>query len=369
MKIGIDARMLSSNFGIGRYVQQLVNQLQKIDTDNEYLIFLRQENFEELTITNSNFKKILADVAWYTLEEQKDFLKILKDNPVDLMHFPHWNVPYFYKGDFVITIHDLTMYHYGRPEASTLGHMKFWLKDKAHRTLIKHLVKKAKHIIATSEFTAIDIVNTLGVERNKITVTYQASFVLENWQENEKVLEKFAIKKKFVLYVGAAYPHKNLNKLLESWELFNEEKSSDYELVLVGKDNYFYQNLKTKFSSLKNVVFTGLVGDSDLVNLYKKASVFVFPSLYEGFGLPPLEASLYGLPVVASSSSCLPEVLGEGALYFDPENIEQMADVLYSALTDENVRSDLKYQARENLKRFSWEKLASITQNIYTKYL
>jgi len=169
--------------------------------------------------------------------------------------------------------------------------------------------------------------------------------------------------------VGAAYPHKNLNKLLESWELFNEEKSSDYELVLVGKDNYFYQNLKTKFSSLKNVVFTGLVGDSDLVNLYKKASVFVFPSLYEGFGLPPLEASLYGLPVVASSSSCLPEVLGEGALYFDPENIEQMADVLYSALTDENVRSDLKYQARENLKRFSWEKLASITQNIYTKYL
>ncbi|OGH85825.1 MAG: hypothetical protein A2493_02240 [Candidatus Magasanikbacteria bacterium RIFOXYC12_FULL_33_11] len=365
MKIGIDARMLSSHFGIGRYIQQLILQLQKIDKENEYLIFLRQENFEELKIENPNFTKVLADVPWYTLEEQKDFLKILDDNPVDLMHFPHWNVPYFYKKPFCITIHDLTMYHYGRPEASTLGQVKFWVKDKAHRLLIKHLVKSSKHIIATSEFTAIDIVNTLGVERNKITVTYQAPFVLEDWQKNENVLEKFAIKKKFVLYVGAAYPHKNLDKLLESWKFFNEEKSTDYELVLVGKDNYFYQKLQEDFADLHNVVFTGLVGDSDLVSLYKQASAFVFPSLYEGFGLPPLEASLYGLPVASSSSSCLPEVLGESALYFDPENKEQLADVLFSILSDENIRSELKYQVRENLKRFSSEKLALITREIY----
>ena len=369
MKIGIDARMLSSNFGIGRYVQQLILQLQKIDKDNEYLIFLRKENFEGLKIENNNFKKILADVPWYSLEEQKKFLKILDDNPVDLMHFPHWNVPYFYHKPFVVTIHDLTMYHYSRPGETTLGHMKFWIKDKAHRILIKHLVKEAREIIVTSQFTALDLNQTLDVPEDKMIVTYQAPFQIENFVEQENILEKFGINKKFVLYVGAAYPHKNLNKLLESWQIFNEEKNQDYELVLVGKDNYFYKKLKEKFLGVKNVVFTGLVDDNDLVNLYKKASVFVFPSLYEGFGLPPLEASQYGLPVAASSASCLPEVLGEGALYFDPENIEQMSDILYTILTDENIRSDLKIQAKDNLKRFSWSKLAFLTKNIYENAL
>jgi len=369
MKIGIDARMLSSAFGIGRYIQQLVLHLQQIDTENQYVLFLRQENFAEVKITNPNFTKILADVAWYTLEEQKKFLDILNKEKLDLMHFTHWNVPYFYQGKFVVTIHDLTMYHFARPEASTLGSVKFWLKDRAHRTLIRHLVKKAKYIIATSEFTAEDLVTTLGVSRDKITVTYQAPFVLETLEvNNENVLEKYGINKKFVLYVGVAYPHKNLETLLQSWQIFQEE-NIDYQLVLVGKENYFYKRLKTKFANLKNVIFTGFVDDKNLVSFYKKASAFVFPSLYEGFGLPPLEASLYGLPVASSSASCLPEVLGESSLYFDPYNKEQIVDVLNNVLSDENIRFELKNAARENLQRFSWEKLARETKNVYFLFL
>lgn len=367
MKIGIDARMLSSAFGIGRYVQQLVLELQKIDTTNQYILFLRQENFNDVEIINPNFSKVLADIQWYTLEEQKDFLKILKNNPVDLMHFPHWNVPYFYNGRFIVTIHDLTMYHFARPEASTLGHVKFWLKDKAHRKLISHITKKAEYIIATSEFTANDIVETLGVDRKKITVTYQAPFALDSSGENKDVdvLQKFGINKKFILYVGAAYPHKNLEKLLESWKIFNEEKSKEYSLVLVGKENYFYKRLKEKFANLENVIFTGFAEDVDLVNLYKKASAFVFPSLYEGFGLPPLEASVYGVPVASSSASCLPEILGESALYFDPNSAEQITDILDTILTDENIRFELKRAGRDNLRRFSWENLARQTIGLY----
>ncbi|MFA7314828.1 MAG: glycosyltransferase family 1 protein [Candidatus Magasanikbacteria bacterium] len=367
MKIGIDARMLSSAFGIGRYIQQLVLELQKIDMENQYILFLRQDNFDDVKITNPNFTKILADIPWYTFEEQKEFLHILKNNPVDFMHFPHWNVPYFYQGKFVVTIHDLTMYHFARPEASTLGHVKFWLKDQAHRKLISHVVKKAEHIIATSEFTAGDIAKTLGVDRKKITVTYQAPFALDNFDEkdNQDVLQKFNIKKKFILYVGSAYPHKNLDKLLESWQIFNEEKNREYDLVLVGKDNYFYQKLKEKFFNLDNIVFTGFVDDSDLIGLYRQARVFVFPSLYEGFGLPPLEASFFRVPVISSSASCLPEILGESALYFDPENVRQIVDILDLALTDENIRLELKRFGRENLQRFSWEKLARQTKNIY----
>ncbi|MFA7245361.1 MAG: glycosyltransferase family 1 protein [Candidatus Magasanikbacteria bacterium] len=370
-KIGIDARMLSSTFGIGRYVEQLVKQLQNIDTKNHYIIFLRKENFDDVQIVNPNFEKVLADIPWYTLEEQKDFLKVLTEHPVDLMHFPHWNVPYFYKGDYVVTLHDLIMYHFPRPEASTLGKVKFWIKDQAHRTLIKHIAKNSKHILTTSNFTAQDLINTLQVSSEKISVVYQAPFEVVKKIEDKivNVLEKFVINKKFVMYVGSAYPHKNLGKLLEAWHIFNEEKNNDYQLVLVGKNNYFYEKLQEEYFYVQNVIFTGVVSDTELIQLYKSASVYVFPSLYEGFGLPPLEASVYNVPLAVSSASCLPEILLDSALYFDPNNSSQIADVLDTILTDENIRFELRNNAKNNLKRFSLEKFVRETWEVYNKNL
>ncbi|MBU0596789.1 glycosyltransferase family 4 protein [Patescibacteria group bacterium] len=402
MIIGIDCRMLGpKQAGLGRYVEQLIKYLPEADIENQYVLFLKKENwnlvveydeFEKVKYGQprtgesgtihlpKNFKKILANIDWYSWREQIKFKKIIKNEEIDLMHFPHWNVPFFYNNPFVVTIHDLIMYHYPRAEATTLGPIKFWLKDKAHRILIRHAVKKAKHIIVTSEFTKNDIVDTLGAEIKNISVIYQSPFIGEkkletgNWK---LVADKYGINKPFVLYVGSAYPHKNLEGLVEAWKIFNEKYSNDYQLVLAGRENYFYKKLKSKISDpdgsvfggtdQKSVIITGFVPDNDLSILYQEASLYVFPSLYEGFGLPPLEAMAHDLPVVSSSRSCLPEVLGEAALYFDPENYEQMAEVIYQGLTDKDIRSELKQYGKENIERFSPSSLAIETLKIYNE--
>ena len=366
MKIGIDCRMLSSKFGIGRYAQQLVWHLQESDSENQYVLFLRRENWEEVKCWKSNFIKVLADIPWYSWQEQVKFKKIIDKENVDLMHFPHWNIPIFYNRKFVVTIHDLIMYHYPRPEATTRGRVLFWLKDKVHRIVIKHAVKRAKKIIVTSEFTRQDLHQTLNVPLEKMCVTYQAPFGLktEDLRFKDSVIDK-----SYILYVGAAYPHKNLEGLLKAWKIFCDKYGGDYKLVLVGKASYFYNNLKSIRQSadlnLKSVIHLDNASDDDLVNLYKNTSLFVFPSLYEGFGLPPLEAMKNGAVVASSNRSCLPEVLGEAAIYFDPENYEQMADIIYKALTDEDIRQELKNNSQNLLLNYSWSKLASQTLRIY----
>ncbi len=362
--------MLGSGFGLARYTQQLVRHLLETDLENQYILFFRNSNIKEFKgDDNRNVKIVIADIPWYSLAEQVKFKKIIKKEEIALMHFTHWNVPLFYNDPFVVTVHDLIMYHYPRPEATTLGPIKFWIKDKLHRIVLNHAVKKAKHIIVTSEFTKQDVHETLGVELEKMTVTYQAPF--EQGYKDTRIQgykSDFGITKPYVLCVGAAYPHKNLEGLLQAWKLV-QEKSDNYQLVLVGKSDYFYDKLQSAITNLKSAIYLGFIEDDELVELYKNASLYVFPSKYEGFGLPPLEAQQYGTPVVSSSASCLPEVLGESALYFDPDNFDQMADVIYKGLIDESIRHELKQNARENLQRFSWGKLAGETLKIYKNFI
>ena len=310
------------------------------------------------------------DIPWYSWKEQTTLARTIRKQKLDLMHFPHWNVPIFYNDPFVVTIHDLIMFHYPRPEATTLGPIKFWLKDRMHRRVIRHAVNRAQHILVTSEFTKQDVHTMLHVPHDKMTVTYQAPFgdKKQETRNKKQILEKYGIGKPFVLYVGAAYPHKNLEGLIEAWKIFSQKYGDQYQLALVSRDDYFLRQIKTNYpiTQLPNYpLFTGFVPDNDLAILYEHASLYVFPSLYEGFGLPPLEAQAFGVPVASSNRSCLPEVLGESALYFDPENYQQMADVIHRGLTDENVRFELREKARENLKRFSWETLARQTVEAY----
>ncbi len=366
MVIGIDARLLGKGFGIGRYVEQLIENLQKIDAENQYVLFVKEINNE---IKDSRFRQVLADVPWYSWQEQLQMPKIIKKEKIDLMHFPHWNVPFFYKGNFIVTIHDLIMFHFPRPEATTLGPLKFWLKDMAHRLVVKNAVKKAKHIITTSEFTKIDVHNTLKVPLEKMTTVYQAPFISPgNEEDRQGILEKFGIKKPYVLYVGSAYPHKNLDGLLKAWELFLNKFNLDYRLVLVGKENYFYRKIKESEIAKKlgdRVVFTGFVPDSELDVIYKESELYIYPSLYEGFGLPPLEAMTRGVPVASSNSSCLPEVLGEAAIYFDPNDIENIADTIKKVLLDDNIRHELSVNRVAELKKYSLQKMAEQTLKIY----
>ena len=377
MRIGIDARMIGSGYGIGRYIEQLVTHLLKIDNENEYVFFVMEHgtwNMEQLRVKckMSNVKCVPVRIPWYSWKEQVKLKPIIKKAKVDLMHFPHWNVPLTYNDPFVVTIHDLIMFHYPRPEATTLGPLKYWAKDRAHRLVIRHAVRAAKHILTTSEFTKQDVHKTLAVPLEKMTTTYQAPFGdKESRIRNQElgINSKFQIQKTYVLYVGAAYPHKNLEGLLKAWTIFQEKYGGEYQLVLVGKEDYFWRRLMSNVKcQMSNVVCTGFVSDVELGELYKSASLFVMPSLYEGFGLPPLEAMAHDVPVVSSNRTCLPEVLGEAALYFDPENYEQMAEVMWRGLTDEDVRFALKENAREELKRYSGNKLAEETLRAYERF-
>lgn len=368
MKIGIDARMFGSGFGLARYVRELILHLELNDNENEYVIFLQKNNWDVYTPARPQFQKVLADIPWYSVPEQVSLPRILRRAAVDLMHFPHWNVPLAYRGPFVATIHDLTMYRYPRTDASTHGPLVYWAKDQAHRLVVRQAVRRAKRLFVTSEFTKEDIHHTLGVSREKMLVTYQAPFCHGDQTEGQTTtLVEYGIHKPYVLYVGAAYPHKNLSTLLEAWQIFLRNYGDTYQLVLVGKHDWFYEKIKAAVRTIPQVVCTGFVPDAALSALYAQASLFVYPSLYEGFGLPPLEAMAKNVPVVASNRSCLPEILGEGALYIDPENSEQMADMIYRGLTDEAVRFDLRSQAKIELLRYSWDTLAATTVSEYRR--
>ncbi len=371
MRIGIDARMYGPRQGgLGRYLQQLILQLEQIESTDEFVIFLRKENWDDYTPKNISFKKVLADIPWYSWREQLQLPGIIKKENVSLMHFPHWNVPLFYKDQFVVTIHDLLLLHYPTRAASTLGPITYWCKNLAYKFVLRHAVKKSEHIIAVSEFTKLDLRKTLGIPLDKITVIYQAPF--DNFQfPNNQLLDTYDISKPYVLYVGVAYPHKNLSGLLRAWKLFEEKYGHECQLVLVGKNNYFYAKLRTLNSELRtaNVVFTDFVPDDSLPALYQNAALYVNPSLYEGFALPALEAMSHGLPVASSNATCLPEVLGSAALYFDPKNYSEMAEAIHEGLTNVPLRTALVAEGRKILTRYSAKKLAEKTYHIYQKNL
>lgn len=391
-RIGIDARMMGKGYGIGRYVEQLVGGLLQNDSpEYEYIFFVQRNAVDELktsvSIHGQKSNVIACDIPWYSWKEQMNMPQIIREARVDLMHFPHWNVPLAYHDPFVVTIHDLTMYHYPRPEATTLGPVKFWVKDWAHRLAVKHAVGQAQLVIATSEYTKQDIVATLGIEKEKIAVVYQAPF--ENLKEGalnpanacesaddanisnlELICKKYDIKKPYVLYVGAAYPHKNLERLIEAWGLFEETYSVDHQLVLVGKEDYFYRRLMSSIEyRVSSIKYIGSVSDDDLSALYQSASLFVFPSLYEGFGIPPLEAMVHNVPVISSNRACLPEVLGEAALYFDPESPSDISDKIQLGLKDMEIRSTLRQNAKHELQRYSFESFMRQTMNAYAMAL
>lgn len=373
MRIGLDARMMGKGFGLARYTEQLILHLLKVDQENEYVFFLRTENWDQILGTAPRVKKVLADIPWYTFQEQVQLSRIIKKEKVDLMHFPHWNIPYFYNDPYIVTIHDLIMFHYPRAEATTLGPVKFWIKDLAHRMLLRKIGERAQHIVATSKFTKQDIHKTLQIPLEKMTVTYQAPAFASGATAGKpaNVLNKYHITKPYIMYVGAAYPHKNLERLTDAWNMYEQKYGSTHQLVLVGKENHFYSELKKYHSTnapQSQVIFAGFVPDEELSDLYTHASLYVFPSLYEGFGLPPLEAMTHNIPVISSKESCLPEVLGNAAHYFDPNSTEELVEAIHIGLTNTVLRETLQANAQIILQKYSWDRLAAQTLAVYKQF-
>ena len=370
MRIGIDARFFGSiGKGLGRYTQKLIENLEKIDTQNQYFIFLRRANWDEYIPRSKHFTRVLADIPWYTLREQIQMPKIFHKCGLDLVHFPHFNVPVSYKGRFVVTIHDLILFRYPTRKASTLSAPVYFIKKKAYQRVIRSAIQNSSQIIAVSKHTKKDILKHFRIEPEKIHVTYEGvDFASAPRQESHQtILQKYGIITPYVLYVGNAYPHKNLERLIIS---FREaaKRHPDLNLVLAGKEDYFYKNLK-KFAKEKKIpglIFSGYISEEHLPTIYSEAKLYVFPSLYEGFGLPPLEAMVMNTPVASSNTSCLPEILGNAAHYFDPRGISETAEAIERVLTDNTLRKHLIAAGKEQIKKYSWEKMARKTLDIYS---
>lgn len=369
-KIGIDARFYGPiGKGLGRYTQEIVDNIIKLDRTNEYVVFLRRENFNSFNSDNPKVKKTLADIKWYGWAEQILLpFYIWRERPA-LMHFPHFNVPIFCPVKFVVTVHDLILIKFPTQRATTLAPLIYQIKNFFYKIVITLAVKRARKVLAVSEYTKKDMVRQFKIKSEKVVVTYEgvADFSLERpgAGNSADILMKYNITKPYLLYVGNAYPHKNLESLLRVHSAINQQ-AKNLKLVLVGKDDYFYHRLKqSAVNQAGAVIFPGYAPDSDLKVLYTEASAYIFPSLYEGFGLPALEAMAFGLPVISSNKTCLPEILGDAAIYFNPENEAEMKEKIELVVKDENLRREMITRGLEQVKKYSWSECARKTLEVY----
>ncbi|MFA5776344.1 MAG: glycosyltransferase family 1 protein [Patescibacteria group bacterium] len=359
MKIGIDARFWSQT-GIGRYIREIVGELAKLDAQNDYVVFLIESDFDSVTLP-SNFKKVKTNIHWHSFSEQLILpLLYLKEN-LDLLFVPHFNVPIFYPGKFVTTIHDLTVLRVRTGRVTTLPYPVYMVKYFG--AFLAHLIaiKRSQKIFTVSQFVKNDIVKTFRVDPRKVVLTPCAvdeSFIRRQDNEVAAVLQKYKTHKPYLFYVGNGYPHKNLERLVKAFELVIKD-FPNLSLVLGGKKNFFYERLEKESASLVvcgRLVFPGFIADSDLPALYSGAEAFVNPSLYEGFGIQTLEAFACGCKVICSNATSLPEIGGDLANYFDPCDINNMAKVIKSALV--KTSSDFAAKAINRARQFSWRSSA-----------
>lgn len=374
MKIGIDARFLGPmGTGIGRYTQKLIENLEKIDKKNKYIIFLRKENLHFYEPANPNFRRVLADIPWYGVREQITLPAIFCREKLDLLHAPHFNVPIFYRGKFIITIHDLIKNEWRGAEATTKGPLEYQIKRLGYSVVIRCAVHQARAIITPSNYVKDRVVGLFKVNPRKIVVTYEAGTLLGKERTGEErkvedVLGRFKITKPYFLYVGNVYPYKNVGRLLKAIKILNEEMEKSAQLVLVGARDVFRERLEREIvrkDVLKYVTLTGYVSDPDLIDLYREAEAYVQPSLSEGFGLTSVEAMSLGTPVVEAKASCLPEVAGDAALFFDPYDSSDVAEKLAEILGNKRLKSRLSRKGLAQAKKFSWRQMAQQTLKVY----
>lgn len=368
-RIGIDARMYSSRFtGIGRYAYELIAHLAPLDQDNEYVVFLNGPEFETFVPPGPNSRAVRVDAKHYSLAEQTSLLSALRKEELDLVHFTHFNAPYFYRRPFVVTIHDLTLSFFpGRKMSSPLHRF-------AYHRVVSHAIRDSQGIIAVSEYTKGDILKLYDVPEAKITVTHEGIGEEFSPSRPADVRLSGGLKLKhgsYLLYTGVWREHKNLRRLLSAF-LSLAEDVPDIDLVITGRHDPLYGeilSMPAEAGLADRVRFVGHVSESELIALYRNARAFVFPSLYEGFGLPPLEAMSCGTPVVSSNASSLPEVCGDAALSFDPLSEDDMRRKLAMIVKDDGLHGELSKKGLQNVKRFSWKTMAEKTLHTYHQAL
>ncbi|GAC1392507.1 MAG: glycosyltransferase family 1 protein [Candidatus Saccharimonadales bacterium] len=360
-KIAIDARELRTS--TGRYIERLLHYLQKIDTNNEYVVLLKPVDIKAWSPTNSHFTKIECPYPEFSFGEQIGMQKMLDELKPDLVHFGMTQQPVRYKGKVVTTIHDLTTTRFRNPSKNPLV---FVTKQQIYKWVVKRVAQKSDRIIVPTDYVKKDVADYCGVKFNKIVVTPEAADIITASVEPIAKL----MNRQFLLYVGRPQPHKNLNRLMLAFKTV-ARTHPDLQLVLAGKFNSNYQLLSdfAKKNTIRRVTFTDFVSEGELRWLYEHASAYVFPSLSEGFGLPGLEAMLYNLPLVSSSATCLPEVYKDAAVYFDPLNVQDITNKINYVLDNPELAQKLTIKGEKVVESYSWQRMAEQTLQVYSEVL
>lgn len=364
MRIAIDARKLH-DYGIGTYVRNLVRELGRQADPHEYVLICRPEDQAQITENlNGRFTAVVDRSAPYSVSEQFTVPLDLRRHDVDLFHEPHYVLPPLAPCRSVVTIHDCIHLRFPRylPNKLAYAYARAFLWTAAHR---------ADRVITVSEASKRDILQYFHVPPEKIEVIYngidERFWMPPAEEEIERVRERYQLTDRFVLYAGNIKPHKNLERLIEAFHQLRRG-GDDVKLLIIGDEISKYATLRRavhRHKLHKHVRFLGFVADQTLAVLYRLASVFVFPSLYEGFGLPPLEAMASGTPVVTSNVSSLPEVVGDAALLIDPYDPEAIAGAMRMVLNDEALRDHLRERGLARAREFSWQRSIARVRAIY----
>lgn len=365
MRIGIDFHSAERD-GSGNctYIRNLVENLIKIDRKNEYFLYVVNighpyyEKFKNIdnvhlcpTLTNNPFVRIPL-LGLKTILDQ-----------IDVLHV-QYIAPPIYAGKLVVTIHDVSFLHFPK------CFRKFELYRQ--KILIPINIKRSDKIITVSDYSKKDIINKYNIKEDKVVVTYNGVNPifkhLDNSFEKKKVLEKYGIKKEFILFVGRVDARKNVPALIKAFLALKKEKNIPHQLVIVGKKdflpNYIQKEIETSICNA-DIIFSGYLSEEDLLLFYNLASVFVYPSLYEGFGLPCLEAMACGCPVVSSNISSIPEIVGDAGLLVNPFSIDEIMNSIYKIISDSELRDKLRDKGLKQAVQFNWESTALRTLEFY----
>ncbi len=368
MRIAIDARKLR-DYGIGTYVRNLLRHLSRLDSATEYVLLCNGEDCGALEALGENFRTVSDSSAPYSIREQLSVPLDLRREKIDLFHAPHYVLPPLTPCRSVVTIHDCIHLRFPQylPNRLAYGYARASLWIATHRS---------SRVLTVSEASKRDILKYFHVPPAKIDVIYNA--IDERYgeapdeEEVARVRERYQLNDPFVLYAGNIKPHKNLERLIEAFQMLRKGDLEHVKLLIIGDEISKYATLRRAvhhYKLHKHVRFFGFVPDKTLAVLYRLASVFVFPSLYEGFGLPPLEAMASGTPVITSNVSSLPEVVGDAALLIDPYDPTAIAAAMRRVLTEPALREDLRQRGLQRVREFSWERSVRRVREIYGEVL
>jgi glycosyltransferase involved in cell wall biosynthesis len=370
MKIAIDARKWR-DYGIGTYVRNLVRHLARLDRETTYFLFCDEADQATLRDLAENFVPVVDDSSGYGLREHVSIPVKLRRLGAGLLHSPHYVLPLLCRTPSVVTIHDCIhlLFPQYLPSQMAWNYARFMMGSA---------IRRSTQVLTVSEASRRDILRfypEADPERVLVIPNAIDQALLDDpgEEETERVRERYQIRGRFVLYAGNIKPHKNLDRLIAAFGLLKQRSGhEDLKLLIIGDEINKYGSLRRSVEAAgvrHDVRFFGFVPERTLAALYRLASVFAFPSLYEGFGLPPLEAMACGTPVVTSRMSSLPEVVGDAALLVDPYDVVDIAAGLERTLGDDALRSDLIARGRERAAAFSWERSVRAIHGSYMRAL